>query len=212
VVTATAPSAAAQGTVGHGLGVAPQMIILKTRSTTYNWSVYHASVCDTTSKFLRLNTTDSLLTYSTVWGAALPTSSVFGITGDGAAYPSGTFVAYCFAAVPGYSAFGSYTGNGSSDGVFVYLGFRPRFIMIKASSNSDAYTGWAMFDTSRGTYNVVGPQIYADLSNAEGTGSYLDILSNGFKLRDSSTTWNNSGWTYIYMAFAENPFKFSNAR
>jgi hypothetical protein len=200
------------GTVGHGLGVAPSMIIMKGRNVNDQWTVGHVSINNGSSPWnygLALNATSAQDANSGFWNNTAPTSTVFSQGSWDSGY---TKVAYCFAAVPGYSAFGSYTGNGSSDGPFVYLGFRPRWIMIKASSNSDAYTGWAMFDTSRGTYNVVGPQIYANLSNAEGTGSYLDILSNGFKLRDSSTTWNNSGWTYIYMAFAENPFKYANAR
>jgi len=210
IVTATAPSAAAQGTVGHGLGVTPSMIFLKTRSTTYNWSVYHASVCDTTSKYLRLNDTSALLTYSTVWGAALPTSSVFGITGDGAAAPSGTFVAYCFAPVAGYSAFGSYTGNGSTDGPFVYLGFRPEFVMIKNATT--AGTSWEMFDNARETSNLMDLELLANSSAAEGTYTYGDFVSNGFKLRSTNNGVNQSSATLIYMAFAENPFKYALAR
>lgn len=212
IVTATAPSAGSQGTVGHGLGVTPSMIIVKSRANAYNWSVYHASVCDTTSKYLRLNDTSALLTYSTVWGAALPTSSVFGITGDGAAYPSGTFVAYCFASISGYSAFGKYTGNGSSDGPFVYLGFRPRFVMIK---RSDASSDWTILDTARDTYNGMFKILYPNYSSAEDASSVrLDSVSNGFKIRidSASNNYNTSSGTYIYMAFAENPFKYSLAR
>jgi hypothetical protein len=210
IVTATAPSAAAQGTVGHGLGVTPSMIIVKTRSTTYNWSVYHASVCDTTSKYLRLNDTSALLTYSTVWGAALPTSSVFGITGDGAAAPSGTFVAYCFAPVAGYSAFGSYTGNGSTDGPFVYLGFRPEFVMIKRTSAAD---NWVILDAVRSTANPTDEYLWANLSNAEVANLHaFDFLSNGFKIRNSTSDHNANGSTYIYACFAESPFKYALAR
>jgi hypothetical protein len=207
IVTATAPAAAAQGTVGHGLGVTPSMIFLKTRSTTYNWSVYHASVCDTTSKYLRLNDTSALLTYSTVWGAALPTSSVFGITGDGAAAPSGTFVAYCFAPVAGYSAFGSYTGNGSADGPFVYTGFRPRFVLVKSST---AVNDWWLYDSTRDPYNAMNNLLRPNLANAEVTQGYPDFLSNGWKIRN--TGQNDSGQTYIYAAFAETPFKYALAR
>jgi hypothetical protein len=215
IVTATAPSAAAQGTVGHGLGVTPSMIFLKTRSTTYNWSVYHASVCDTTSKFLRLNDTSALLTFSTVWGAALPTSSVFGITGDGAGAPSETFVAYCFAPVAGYSAFGSYAGNGSADGPFIYTGFRPRFVMVKQATVSAR--DWIILDTVRNTYNVADLQLMPNKSDAEATTvlsstAYLDILSNGFKVRNTSVRNNENTATYIYACFAEFPFKFSLAR
>jgi hypothetical protein len=121
------------------------------------------------------------------------------------------YVAYCFAQVAGYSAFGSYTGNGSSDGPFVYLGFRPRFIMIK---RTDATQNWIIVDTSRDTYNVMNKRLFPNLSDAEDTGipNFVDALSNGFKCRDSNVSYNASGGTYIYMAFAEVPLKFSNAR
>jgi hypothetical protein len=121
-------------------------------------------------------------------------------------------VAYCFAAVPGYSAFGSYTGNGSSDGPFVYLGFRPRFILYKRSNASG--DNWRIIDTSRDPFNVSGNELYPNLSNAEvasGTNTnYVDILSNGFKIRNPNQ--NANGSTYIYAAFAETPFAYSNAR
>ena len=126
-----------------------------------------------------------------------------------------TYVAYCFAAVAGYSAFGSYTGNGSADGPFVYLGFRPRWLMIKRSSTASVTYGWQMYDTSRQPANTASsdPNLWADTSAAEGTGNYtFDLLSNGFKLRSSGVNENASGNTYIYMAFAENPFKLSLAR
>jgi hypothetical protein len=122
-----------------------------------------------------------------------------------------TYVAYCFAAVAGYSAFGSYTGNGSTDGPFVYLGFRPRFIIYKISAGTTG--NWKMHDTSRGTYNADSPELLAESSAAEGASSGIfDLLSNGFKLRTTSSNYNGSGNTYIYMAFAENPFKYANAR
>lgn len=120
-------------------------------------------------------------------------------------------VAYCFAAIAGYSAFGSYTGNGSSDGPFVFLGFRPRYVMIK---RTDAAQNWSIVDTSRDTYNVANKRLFANLSDAEDTGipNFLDILSNGFKCRDSNVSYNASGGAYIYAAFAENPLKYSLAR
>jgi len=118
----------------------------------------------------------------------------------------GTYVAYCFAQVAGYSAFGSFTGNGSSDNAFIYTGFRPRFIMWK---RSDGVNAWGMVDTARATGNVVGPYLLANASDAEGTADLTDILSNGFKMRNGAF---GSGETYIYMAFAENPFKISRAR
>jgi hypothetical protein len=123
-----------------------------------------------------------------------------------------TYVAYCFAAVAGYSAFGSYTGNGSADGPFVFLGFRPRFVMVKLSSA--AGQNWEMWDSSRGAYNIDTPLLYANLSNAEtaGNAARFDALSNGFKIRSTNAGVNTNAATYIYMAFAENPFKLSLAR
>ena len=116
-------------------------------------------------------------------------------------------VAYAFAAIPGYSAFGSYTGNGSTDGPFIYCGFRPRYVLIKCSSNPDS---WVIEDSSRDPYNVDTHYLLADSSGAEGTTNLRDLLSNGFKCR--SAAQNISGYTYTYAAFAENPFKYSLAR
>jgi hypothetical protein len=120
-------------------------------------------------------------------------------------------LAYCWAEIAGFSKFDSYTGNGSADGPFVYTGFRPKFVLIK---RTDTTGNWRLHDTSRDTYNVTQAVLYPNLSNAEATGSneYWDLLSNGFKLRTSDSEQNASGGTYIYMAFAENPFKNANAR
>jgi hypothetical protein len=217
VVTYTGTGANA--TVGHGLGVKPSMVIVKWRSSAGgSWATWHSS-------FVTASNTDYLLLDSTLakggagsqlfWNTTVPTSSVFSIgTNAGLNTNTGTYVAYCFAAVAGYSAFGSYTGNGSADGPFVYLGFRPRFVMMKASS---AARGWIMFDTTRDPYNVSQYRLFANTSDAESSGTTannIDILSNGFKPRlgVNSEPSNESGTTYIYMAFAENPFKISLAR
>jgi hypothetical protein len=197
-------------TVGHGLGVAPKMIIVKIRnSSVYSWAVGNTSIG--WANYLLLNTTDATASSSTVWQSTAPTSSVFSIgTSSAVNLSSGTFVAYCFAQIAGYSAFGSYTGNGSADGPFIYTGFRPKFILIKCSTN--AYN-WVMTDTSRDRYNTAEYGLYPNLSNAEGSGyPYMDILSNGFKQRYAGGGTNASGETFIYMAFAENPFKNSLAR
>ena len=139
------------------------------------------------------------------------TSTVFSIGTNPQTNAASTFVAYCFAAVAGYSAFGSYTGNSSADGPFVFTGFRPRFVMWKSSSN--AGTEWVMYDTSRSTYNVMGEYLLANQSSAGASNSGVDFLSNGFKLKlAGGGSTNASGYTYIYMAFAENPFKNSLAR
>jgi len=206
VVTYTGTGANA--TVGHGLGVAPSMIITKKRSSTSDWGVYHTSIGNT--NYLLLDTTAAPAASSTYWNNTTPTSSVFSIsTADAVNISTATYVAYVFAAVAGYSAFGSYTGNGSTDGPFVYLGFRPRFIFIKSSSRVE---DWHIMDTSRSTYNKIDADLYPNLSNAEAANNGTDILSNGFKLRSTDSGTNFSGATYIYMAFAENPFKYSNAR
>ena len=216
IVTGTLGAAGVQSTVGHGLNAVPNMILFKTRSgATYNWSVFHVSISTDTTKYLRLNDTSATLTYSTVWGAALPTNQVFGVTGDGCGSPSNPFVAYCFSAVAGYSAFGSYTGNGSADGPFIYTGFRPRWLLRKRYDPSTT-SDWQLIDTAREEYNPDDSPLWVNLSNAQSPDPafYVDMLSNGFKLRGTtaSTNLNASGGTYIYAAFAEAPFKYSRAR
>ncbi|NDG32989.1 hypothetical protein EB118_23340 [bacterium] len=200
----------ANATVGHGLGVAPQMIIVKNRSSVVSWPVYHANLTSA-AYAIYLNKTDAQGSFPTLWNSTAPTSTVFSLgTGGSESNGTGNFVAYCFSAVSGYSAFGSYTGNGSTDGPFVFVNFRPRFLMLK---RTDAADNWYLYDTARDTFNVVDRHIHPNLSNAEGTGlAFLDILSNGFKLRQSYTALNASGGTYIYAAFAENPFKVALAR
>jgi hypothetical protein len=200
-------------TVGHGLGVAPKMIIVKNRTTAGGngiWRVYHTSLGGT--KYINLNETTAATTGSTVWNNTDPTSSVFSVGITGSVNDSGNnYVAYCWAEIAGFSKFGSYTGNGSTDGSFIFTGFRPKFIMVK---RTDAVEGWQMFDTSINTYNSANILLEANLSNAEAnsSGNAIDILSNGFKQRNTRAATNASGGTYIYMAFAENPFKNSNAR
>jgi hypothetical protein len=198
-------------TVGHGLGVAPNFILAKGRTNVDNWRAYHSSLGNTGA--LILNATNSFVTNSTFWNNTSPSSTVVTLGSDTSVnQSSNTFVLYCFAAVAGYSAFGSYTGNGSADGPFVYLGFRPRWVMIKSSTNS---TYWYVYDSARNTYNLTTQILYPNLSSAEATGvnSVLDFLSNGLKIRDPGAgELNISGATFIYACFAENPFKFANAR
>jgi hypothetical protein len=213
VVTYT--GSGANATVGHGLGVVPSMMIFKNRTSVYNWAVYHASIPNASTTTLELNNTDAATGgNATTFNSTAPTSSVFSLgTNDRVNRGTNTFVAYVFAAIAGYSAMGSYTGNGSTDGPFVYTGFRPRFILIKCSSNSTGSTVWTIFDTRRSPYNASVNQLYANLSAAEDVDSDgIDILSNGFKPKRNSEYANLNGWTYIYAAFAENPFKYANAR
>ena len=205
VVTYTGTGANA--TVGHGLGVAPSMIIVKGRSNTFNWGVWHTAFAGT--EYVLLNLTNAKATQTAIWNSTIPTSSVISVGTDTTTnQSSATYVAYCFAPVAGYSAFGSYTGNGSTDGPFVYLGFRPRWVMVK---RTDSTSDWYIWDTSRDTYNVATATLLADTSGAETSATSIDDLSNGFKCR-SATVVNVSTGTYIYAAFAENPFKYSLAR
>jgi hypothetical protein len=198
----------ANATVGHGLGVAPKMIIAKSRATAgTNWGVWHTSLTNY-SYFVLLNTTAAQATAANSL-QALPSSTVVSLGSSSIFNDAANMVMYCWAEIAGFSAFGSYTGNGSSDGVFVYTGFRPKFIIIKCTSNADS---WYMLDTSRSPYNTANQRLFADLSAAESIADNIDILSNGFKNRSSTTLNNLNGGTYIYMAFAENPFKNANAR
>ena len=208
VATFTCP-ASGNFTVGHGLGVTPAMIIVKDRSNANGWPVWHQSLGTPTQNYLALNTTSAVITGNTsIWANTAPTSSVVSFGTNICFNPSANAVMYAWAPIAGYSAFGSYTGNGSADGTFVYLGFRPKFVMTKKSSGTE---DWAIIDSSRSSYNLQGADLYADLAIAEGTSGY-DLLSNGIKFRSSGGSWNASGATYIYAAFAENPMKYANAR
>ena len=200
----------ANATVGHGLGVKPDMIINKTRdSTAQMWSVYHSSRGAT--KHLGLDRTNAEDTGSAYYQDTEPTSSVFSVGSEAATnYSSAALIAYCFAEVKGYSKFGQYTGNGNADGSFVYTGFKPAWVMIKQSSASGE--GWHIFDNKREGYNVDNDPLLANTNGAEGTSDMIDLLSNGFKLRTTSEAVNESSATYIYMAFAENPFVTSGTK
>ena len=212
VVTYTGTGANA--TVGHGLGVALSMLIVKGRDATAdNWRVWHKNLTSA-AYTLGLNQTiaQTDIAGAQPWNDTAPTSTVFSIGTDSSVNQNTkTFVAYCFAAVAGYSAFGSYTGNGSADGPFVYTNFRPRWLMIKRTND---VADWVVVDSARSANNVAANQLAPNLSAAETTtaGLYLDLLSNGFKLRGTGGGTNISGSTYIYAAFAENPFKLSLAR
>ena len=201
IVTYTGTGSAA--TVAHGLGVAPKMIINRTISASKDWITYHASLGAT--KFVELNTTDAVATSSDKFNNTEPTSTVFSIESSSQNNTSGgTCLAYCFAEKQGYSKFGSYVGNGSSSGTYVHLGFKPAWLMIKKSSATEE---WYMYDNKRTPFNEIAKGLAANLSGAEfDTGATIDFLSNGFKNTGTNTGTNASGATYIYMAFAENPF------
>jgi len=189
-------------TIGHGLGVAPKMIIIKNLGATQGWCVYHESIGAT--KFLSLNSTDAQVTASDRFNDTSPTSSVFSVgTHADTNGSSATYVAYCFAEKRGFSKFGTYTGNGNADGAFVYTGFKPAFTLIKRISSGD---NWAMHDNRRPGRNPNDAVLRSNLADAEYGGSQgVDYLSNGFKARQNDGEFNNNGETYIFMAFAEEP-------
>jgi hypothetical protein len=189
-------------TVGHGLGVAPKMIIVKNRTRVDAWPVD----CRAVSGIMYLNETGALGSYGSTepFVSTAPTSTVFSLGSAGNTnFNTSSLIAYCFAEIKGFSKFGSYTGNGSSNGTFVYTGFKPAFVMVKSTG---AGANWLMQNNKTLGYNPSNAELYANLTNAEVTADRADLLSNGFKARINSGENNSSGVTYIYMAFAENPF------
>ena len=187
---------AANATVGHGLGAVPKMIIVKNLADSTNWNVYHQGVGNDGS--LYLNSTQGKETYQPFWNNTTPTSSVFTVGSDGATNGSGdNMIAYCFVEKTGYSKFGTYYGNGAADGAFVYTGFRPQFTSIKPLATQN----WQIHDTKRDGYNVKNDNLSPNNTAAEADNQFMDIVSNGFKLR--SSTYSASSTTYIYMAFGQ---------
>ena len=214
IVSYTSNGSASQ-TVGHGLGAVPHMIIAKNRDSSgssYNyWTVYHHSLATANDKKLKLNETEAATT-TNLWGDADPTTTKFYVhtSGDGSTNVStDKIIAYCFTGIKGYSKFGSYTGNGegSGGGPFIYLGFKPAFFLLKETSGAD---NWTLMDTKRLGYNPRNDHLFPNLNNAEYATDRIDIVSNGIKIIDNDGSINQSGSTYIYMAFAENPFVNSN--
>ncbi len=189
--------------VSHGLGAVPKMIIFKNRSATQEWAVYHASLGPT--KYLELNQTGAAGTATNRFNNSNPDATDFIVSSDASVNGSGnSMIAYCFAEKQGYSKFGSYTGNGSTDGPFVYTGFKPAFVMTK---RTDATGGWALMDNKRPGFNLTNDYLIANGNNSEADdGSFgMDLLSNGWKARYNNTHFNADGGNYIFMAFAEEP-------
>ena len=200
-------NASAGATIGHGLGVIPKVMIVKNLSEAYNWAVYHEGLGSHT-KYLYLDATNAVATDSGNFDN-VPTSSTFLVGSNSTVNKNGNnYIAYCFAEKTGYSKFGSYVGNGNADGTFVYTGFKPAWILVKKTSASG--NGWFLMDTKRNTYNPKSIFFQANLSSAETDVDRMDILSNGFKPRYDWSIINESGATYIYMAFAEAPLVGSN--
>jgi len=215
IVGFTSPSSGSF-TMGHGLGASPDLIIMKRRASTSNWGIFHSAVCTSEDNYFIFNS-NALISYTDFWGAALPTSTVFGANVGASAIANEAMIAWCWRAVEGYSAFGKYTGNGSTDGTFVYTGFRPAYILVKSSSGASNNIQWNVYDTTRGTFNPIDEYTLVSTpdveSNSASTYYKADILSNGFKLRASGVYGvNQNNCVYAYAAFAENPFKNANAR
>ena len=196
-------------TESHSLSAVPHFMLVKQRSNAYEWKVYHhKNTSAPETDYLILNTTAATFDRDTVWNDTAPTSSVFSVgTEDGTNENTETFMAYLFSEKQGYSKFGSYTGNGNADGAFVYTGFKPAFILLKNSSGS---SDWQLIDNKRLGYNVDNNRLKANETQTEDTTDYLDLLSNGFKIRSTSGDYNTSGNTFIYAAFAEAPLVNSN--
>jgi hypothetical protein len=200
-------------TVGHGLAVAPTLVIVKRRSATNAWQVgtlLPLASLDFTDQLV-LNTTGAAdTTAGNWWNNTAPTASVFSIgSNDEVNASTNTFVAYCWHSVEGYSKIGSYKGNANADGTFIYTGFQPAYVMMK--NLNAAGQSWCIFDNKRDTYNLSTHRFHAEDATAEGSDNHIDILSNGFKCRTSNQSTNGTEY-FLYMAFAENPFKYTNAR
>ncbi len=206
IVKYTGASNANGATIGHGLGAVPKMIIVKeTSASGNNWVTYNSNLG--AGKYMALNLTIADQSSSTMWYNSTPTSSVFSVANDSQTNGSGsTFIAYCFAEKKGFSKFGSYTGNGSTNGTFVYTGFKPAWVMIKNTSVAD---WWGIIDNKRVGYNPTNNPLFANTNGTEGNFNN-DLLSNGFKIRSNTGGVGTSGNTYIYMAFAEAPLVGSN--
>jgi len=205
----------ANRTVSHSLGVAPTFMLVKARTgVTQPGIVWHSSL--PAANYLNIQGSGATAADTTVWNSTAPTSAVFSVgTNTATNSASGTYVTYLFTDVPGFSKFGSYAGNGSADGPFVYCGFRPKFVLVKEYTGTNAAASpWAINDTLRDPANVGANYLAPNLNNAEGSAVAVDLLSNGFKLRTTLQTWNESGGSaaYVFAAFAENPFKYARAR
>ena len=189
-------------TIGHGLGSSINFVIVKRRNSTSNWLVQGSKVGTGYGQYLELNATSAVTSASDNIKSVSSSLLTLGTNGS-CNGSSDTYIAYCFSEVSNYSKMGSYIGNGNNDGTFVYTGFNPAFVIYK---RTDGAADWHQYDNKRETFNVVDLTIFPSSNSAESSGDALDFLSNGFKQRNTGAEANGSGSTYIYMAFAENPF------
>ena len=196
-------------TIGHGLGVTPDMMIVKTYSSGYEWAVYHKSLGH--GKNLYLDSNGAASNTTTFWNNTAPTNQVFSAGGQiiYTNYSGQNYIAYCFASKRGYSRIGAYEGNGSSDGTFVYTGFKPGWVLLK---NTTTGTSWTLYDNQRPGYNDNNAYLLPDTTDSELSDKDIDLLSNGFKPRTSNSALNTSGDTYIYMAIAAEPLVDSTGK
>ena len=204
IVTYTGTTSA--GTIAHGLGAVPKMIIIKNRDDgAENWAVYHAGIAsDAETDYIYLDSNNAASDDANLFNDTAPTSTVFSIGTSGVVNQAEAHIAYCFAEKQGYSKLGSYEANNSTDGTFIYTGFKPAWVILKCV---DSAGNWFLYDKARDSSNMVTQTLYGDLNAAENTESNgLDFLSNGIKLRQSGSGGINHSGTYIYMAFAEHPF------
>jgi len=191
-------------TISHSLSAVPKMMIVKCRNVGKEWTIFHASLGN--GKFIELDNGSAVQTATNRWNDTSPTSSVFTVGVDSSVNgDTQTYIAYLFSEKKGFSKMGSYVGNGNANGSFIFTGFKPSWIMGKKSSGSN---NWYMFDTTRNPFNLTTKKLRADTSDTEddNTSKAIDILSNGYKIKTADEEFNDSGETYIFMAFAENPF------
>jgi len=204
IVSFTASGSAGSDSCGHGLNAVPGMVIIKRRDASDNWLTWHSSFSNAQRNYILLDSTAAItLSTNDSWGAGM-TSSVIGFRSQGTA--AGNMIAYCFAPVAGYSAMGSFEGNGNANGPFIYLGFKPALVILKLIEG--VASSWKIYDNTRDPDNPIEKQLYPNSSNAEPSDdARCDFLSNGFKIRTAGSEDNYNNNTFIYYAVAENPFQ-----
>jgi hypothetical protein len=207
IVTVTTPASATGFTVGHNLNAVPELLVVKQRNSTSDWAVYHKDLDSSPEgKYVLLNSLAQKASSSIFWNNTAPTNTVFSSYTNGVWGQNATLVAYCMTSVSGYSKIGSFEGNGNANGPFVYLGFRPAFLLLRLIEGANS--SWKLYDSTRDADNPIEKQLYANSNNAEPSDDVrCDFLSNGFKVRTAGSEDNYNNNTLIYYAVAENPFQ-----